>query len=63
MSILPWLLDQLQRGYNYLIGLTDQVVANIIAAGIVALLGPGLGVADSARVQAEAQGDRGRNLP
>ena len=39
MSVLQWLLDQLQRGYTYLIGLTDQVVSNVIAAGIVALLG------------------------
>lgn len=39
MSVLQWLLDQLQRGYAYLVGLTDEVVANVVAAGIVALLG------------------------
>lgn len=39
MSVLQWLLDQLQRGYAYLIGLTDEVIANVIAAGIVMLVG------------------------
>lgn len=39
MSVLQWLLDQLQRGYAYLIGLTDEVVTNVIAAGIVMLIG------------------------